>query len=243
MKDLYLILDTETANTIDDALCYDISCAVINQEGEVLTSLSFVVLEIFRYERDLMRSCYFSEKIPLYEKDIKDGVRLLRSIIDIRRSIFLLCHNFNIKAIIAHNAFFDYSALNNTLRYITKSQLRYFLPYDIEIWDTLKMARQVFSSSKEYKDFCNKYNFNNKFGKPKLTAEVLFRYLSNDINFIEKHTGDEDILIEKEIFKVCLKQNKNIEKKLFLSKEEKQKKEQKRLDKQFFEWYNNKRKE
>ena len=139
MAELYLIIDTETANDIDCPLCYDISFAVIDRNGRIYTKYSFVVQEIFRHERDLMLSCYFAGKLPQYEADIENGTRLLRSICDIREVLHKVAKNFNARAIMAHNALFDYRALNNTIRYITKSKTRYFLPYNLEIWDTLKM--------------------------------------------------------------------------------------------------------
>ena len=39
-----------------------------------------------------------------------------------------------------------------------------------------------------------------KTNQPKLTAEIIYRYITNDSDFIEQHTGLEDVLIEKEIF-------------------------------------------
>ena len=39
------------------------------------------------------------------------------------------------------------------------------------------------------------------------TAEILYRFLSGDENFIESHTGLEDCEIEKEILVYCLKKH------------------------------------
>ena len=231
MAELYLIIDTETANDIDCPLCYDISFAVIDRHGRIYTKYSFVVQEIFRHERDLMLSCYFADKLPQYEADIENGTRLLRSICDIREVLHKVAKNFNARAIMAHNALFDYRALNNTIRYITKSKMRYFLPYNLEIWDTLKMARQTFGTSAEYKKFCDEHSFLNKFNKPQLTAEVLYRYITNNVDFVEAHTGDEDIKIEKVIFSECIKVNPDIDKRLFKTKEEKERIEKEKAEK------------
>ena len=37
----------------------------------------------------------------------------------------------------------------------------------------------------------------------KLTAEILYRYISGKQDFVEAHTGLEDVQIEKEIFAEC----------------------------------------
>ena len=44
-----------------------------------------------------------------------------------------------------------------------------------------------------------------------MTAEVLYRYIKGNKDFIESHTGLEDVMIEKEIFVECLKRNSNVE--------------------------------
>lgn len=215
MNEHLMFVDTETANDIDNPLCYDISFTVIDSLGNTKASYSFVVAEIFCDEKELMKNCYFAEKIPIYKEALKDGTKTLKSIYNIRKIFRRVCREYNIKTVIAHNAIFDYNSLNTTLRYITKSKYRFFLPYGTEIWDTLKMARQIFYKDENYIKFCNENNYLTTYNKPKLTAEVLYKYISNDNNFIEEHIGNEDIKIETQIYKECIKINPNIEKKLF----------------------------
>ena len=52
-------------------------------------------------------------------------------------------------------------------------------------------------------------------GTPRATAEILYRYITQDVDFIEDHTGLEDVLIEKEIFVRCMKQHKKMRKGAF----------------------------
>lgn len=215
MNKKFILLDTETANDCDNPLCYDISFAVIDEKGKIYASYSFVVAEIFCDEKELMKSCYFAEKIPIYEEALRNGTKTLKTIYNIRKIFRRVCRDFNIDTMIAHNAIFDYKSLNTTLRYITKSKYRFFLPYGMEIWDTLKMSRQNFFNNDEYIDFCNKNNFLTKHKKPQLTAEVLYRYLTKNLTFIESHIGIEDIAIESLIFAECLKINPCVDKKLF----------------------------
>jgi hypothetical protein len=69
------------------------------------------------------------------------------------------------------------------------------------------MARAIFSKDEQYIAFCNEHQFLNKHNKPQLTAEVLYRYLTNNIDFVESHTGLEDVEIEMQIFLECKKRN------------------------------------
>ena len=90
------------------------------------------------------------------------------------------------------------------------------LPY-VEFYDTLKMARDVIAKKPTYIQFCIENGFMTKHRtpQPQLTAEVLYRFIMQDINFVESHTGLEDVEIETEILKYCMRQHKPMRKKLF----------------------------
>lgn len=214
-KNYYLTIDTETANGLDDALVYDIGGAIHDKKGKVYETFSFVIYEVFVGMKDLMQTAYYAEKIPNYEDDLRAGSRKMVRYNTAKKVIAELCKKYNVRAIIAHNARFDYRATNTTQRYLTCSKYRYFLPYGLPIYDTLKMARDTIGKQKTYIQWCknNGYMVNNN--RPRLTAEILYRYISGNNSFVEEHTGLEDVLIEKEIFAKCMRQHKKMEKRLF----------------------------
>ncbi len=222
----YLIgLDTETCNglLIDDkldlsqSLVYDIGWAVTDKRGNIYKVRSFVVREIFCGMADVMKTAYYADKIPKYWEDIKAGRRSLSNFSRIRKFLFDDIKHYGIENVFAHNASFDVQALNNTIRYLTKSRFRWFFPYKIVVWDTLKMARQTIAKQKGYQLYCAEHGYLTKHKKPRvrLTAEILYRYLSGDNGFSESHTGLEDVLIETEIMAHCFRQHKKMEKRLY----------------------------
>lgn len=222
----YLIgLDTETCNgiLIDDkldltqSLVYDIGWAITDKRGRIYKTRSFVVKEIFYGMADVMTSAYYADKIPQYKEDIKNGTRSLASFYRIRKTLLEDIELYGVRNIFAHNASFDVRALNNTIRYLTKSRFRWFFPWDVTIWDTLKMARQVIGTQKSYQIFCAEHGYltNHKKPRVRLTAEILYRYLTGDENFAESHTGLEDVLIETKILTHCIRQHKKMEKRLY----------------------------
>ena len=202
----FLVIDTETTNSIDDPFCYDVGFAVVNAAGEVFEVHSYVVADIF-LDNELMASAYFAEKIPQYWEDIKNGKRILRRFKTIKSILRDVIQQYGIRYVVAHNASFDYRSLNYTQRFLTSSKYRYFLPWGVEIWDTLKMARKALGANENYRNFCieNGYTYG-KEEKPQLrfTAEIIYRFLTGDVSFVEEHTGLEDVLIEKEILSYCL---------------------------------------
>lgn len=227
-KKYILMLDTETCNgivTLDEkldlsqSLVYDLGVAIVDKQGNVYDTRSFVIFETFVGMKDIMKSAYYSEKIPQYWEDIKNGKRNLVKWETARRNVIDLMKEYNCSTVCAHNAGFDYRAVNNTERYLTKSKYRYFFPYNIEWWDTLKMSRQIYGKQKGYKSYCEKNNYMTKHKTPRvrLTAEILHRYLSGVEDFEESHTGLEDTLIETQILVQCLKQHKKLEKKLWVN--------------------------
>ena len=197
------MLDTETTNSLDDPICYDVGFAVVDREGAIYETHSFVVAEVFLNE-ELMESAYFIEKVPQYWEDIKKGTRKLAKFNTIRKVLAETMKKYNTNIVIAHNARFDYRSTAKTQRYLTKSKYRYFLPYGTEVWDTLKMAREVLKNDVAYDNFCYDNNYVTKRGCKRFTAEILYRFFTGDNDFVESHTGLEDVTIEKVIFAECM---------------------------------------
>lgn len=216
-KNYYLTLDTETTNSITDALVYDIGGAIHDKKGNILEKFSFVISDIFFGEQELMQSAYYSEKIPRYYEQIAEGTRTVTTFFKARRHIINLMKKYDVTAVVAYNARFDVNSLNTTLRYLTKSKFRYFFPYGTIIYDSLKMTRDTIAKQKSYSDFCYRNGFLTKHKTPRLQvkAETVWRYMTNDVSFEESHTGLEDVLIEIQIFARCLRQHKPMRKLLW----------------------------
>ena len=200
----FIVLDTETANDIDCPLCYDMGWILTDRTGTVYESYSYVISDIF-LDNGLMSSAYYAEKIPQYQADLNNGSRKLARFLTVKKIFNECCKRNNVTKIFAHNARFDYKSLQTTLRYITTSKMRFFFPYGIEIWDTLKMSRTVFKDDENYGAFCYRNDFLTKRGCRKYTAEILYRFLTDDITFTEEHKGLDDVMIEKEIMSECFK--------------------------------------
>jgi hypothetical protein len=130
---------------------------------------------------------------------------------------------YRITEVVAHNARFDLNSLNATIRYATKSKVRYWFPYDTIIWDTMKMARSVMHKMPTYKKFCIENAFLTATGQLSTTAEDLYRFIIKDPSFKESHTGLEDSAIESQIMFYCYRQHKPMKKLLFENQQERPK--------------------
>lgn len=198
-----IVLDTETTNSLDDPLTYDIGWAVVNLETrQAVKTESYAVAEVF-LDKELMSCAYFAEKVPSYWDEIRNGDRKLARLFTIKKALKADCEAYGVSEIYAHNARFDYLSCTLTQRYFTSSKYRWFFPYGIEICDTLKMARQAFGKSSEYSEFCDRHNYKTQNGQNRFTAEILYRFLTGDNDFEEVHKGLDDVMIEKEILFAC----------------------------------------
>lgn len=198
-----LMIDTETTNSIDDPIVYDVGYCVFNLCGEVFEEGSLTNKDVIT-DLSLMQTAYYAEKLPDYWREIYLGKRELLTWDKIKWRIFDVCKRNNCHIVAAHNARFDNKSLNLTQRYITTSRWRYFLPWGVEWYDTLKMCRQVFKFDPNYKPWCKENGFiTPKTKQPQMTAEVVYRYITQELGFIEAHTALEDARIEKDIFIYC----------------------------------------
>ena len=211
-KQKFLIIDTETANSAENPLVYDIGFAVADNSGAIYETQSFLVRDIFELEKDLMSTAYYAEKIPLYLKKLQKKEIRLADLQLIQWIIKQTIEKYNIKAVCAYNASFDLNALNNTIRYITKSKRRYFFPYGTEINCIWHMACQVLYTQKRFYNFVLENGFLSPKGNILTSAEIGFRYLQKDIDFTEEHTGLADVLIETAIMAKCYAQHKHMKK-------------------------------
>lgn len=213
----YLItLDVETTNNQigvknapNDGLVYDIGFTIHDKQGNVYATRSFAIKEII-LDKELMDTAYYRQKLPIYWERIKQGKMELTTIWNARKRIHKAMEMFNIKEVYAYNASFDYTTLNNTVRFCSSSACRWFFPYGTEICDIWHIACQVLGTQKTFQW----ENVRNANGNLITNAERMFAYLSQDLDFEEEHTGLADAKVETQILARCFKSHKKINKKI-----------------------------
>ena len=209
-KEMYLVIDTETCNTVEQPLPYDIGFAICDRMGNIAEERSYVVAETFLDMKDTMKSAYFAEKIPQYWEDIKNGTRKIKSIYKIRREVKDLMNKYNVKKVGAYNMGFDKRALNNVMRYATKSFCRWFFPFGTEFFCIWHLATQTLLQQKTFFKMAEKNNWFSEKGNLLTNAEVTYNYIKKMSDFKEEHKGLEDVRIEIEIMAHCFRQHKKM---------------------------------
>lgn len=209
-KEMLMVLDTETTNTIEQPLPYDIGWAICDRQGNIYAERSFVVAEVFLDMKDLMQSAYYAEKIPNYWEDIKRGNRQIKPMWSIRRQMIDDLKTYKIKKVGAYNMAFDKRALNNLIRYISKSWKRWWFPFGVEFFCIWNMACQVLMNRTTYINFAERNGYISEKDNILTNAEKCYQYVKNKIDFEESHTGLEDVKIEVEIMAECYRTHKKL---------------------------------
>jgi hypothetical protein len=213
-KNYIMVLDVETTNNNmekgakNDGLVYDIGFAITDKKGNIYAKRSFAITEIFDWT-ELMNTAYYKSKLPKYYQRLAEGKMEKVTIWQARKRIHKAMEIFNIKEVYAYNANFDYTTLNNTVRYLSGSACRWFFPYGTQICDIWHIACQVLGIQKTFQ-WENIRNANNNLIT---NAERMFGYCEQ-IDFEEEHTGLADAIVESQILARCFKSHKKIDKKI-----------------------------
>ena len=213
-KKYLMVLDVETANTNtlsqhNDGLVYDLGFTIIDKKGNIYVKRSFAISEIFDWS-ELMSTAYYFKKLPLYYEKLAKKQMEKITIWEARKRIKKAIELFNITEVWAYNASFDYTTLNNTVRLLSGSACKWFLPYGVKVCDIWSVACQVLGLQKTFQW----ENVRNANGNLITNAERMFSYLAQDFNFKEEHTGLADALVESQILARCLASHKKINKKI-----------------------------
>lgn len=204
---IVLVLDTETANTIEQPMPYDFGWGIVDTTtGEILCEKSFVCAEIF-LDKEMMNSAYFAEKVPSYWEDIKNHKRTLKGFWNIRKEMLSDMKHFKVEKVGAYNMGFDKRASINDSRFITGSFLKWFFPYGTEFFCIWHMACTSILNTEDYVRFAYKNNLVSEKGNIYTNAECAYKYITNNLNFTESHTGLEDVKIEIQIMMECIRKN------------------------------------
>lgn len=210
-----IMLDVETApvkiDNKETQIIFDIGFCVFDKRGNIYEKFSFVIEEIF-LDIDTMRKAVYYNKYPLYLKGLRNGKFVEVPWGYAMKALAECIAFYNINEILAYNLTFDKNAIINTNKYLRPN--RPFKLFDNKELNCLwGMFVETVGQQKSYQRFCEKHNLITDSGKfLSSRAETAYAYMVNDPTFVEEHTGLSDVLIEIEIYKRVIRQNKKMTK-------------------------------
>lgn len=205
-KKYYMVLDTETVSTA--RIPFDIAYTIIDRKGNVVEKKRFLVADLFNTpmgQHLLVHDDFSKNKISRYLSMINNGVSPTY-FSTIREEIRSTVKRYNC-IVCAYNAQFDYECLTN---FAQSLGFKNFFKSSTIIWDLWNVAVSLLVNSRNYVKFCLENGFYNEKGNLKTSAEVVYRYITKNTDFVEKHTALEDTEIEAEILATCLKRHQKL---------------------------------
>lgn len=194
-----VIFDTETTS-LDKPFCYNIGMVGYNTEtDEILFEREWVIEQVW-YNLSLFASSYYAEKRPIYVNSMRGKTARL---IKFGRATSQMRHLFkqhNIEYAYAYNSNFDGRVFEFNCDWY-----KCINPFDVlPILDIRGNVHKVIAFSTMFQDWSDKHEAYTEAGHYSTTAENVYRYITEDIDFIEDHTALSDSQIELEILKYCV---------------------------------------
>lgn len=214
-KNYYLVLDVETAGSIEKPLIYDIGFAIADKKGNIYEERSFIISEIFD-NVPLMETSHYATKYHQYKIDIAEGKRIKVPFLEMRKQMFELMRKYKVKTIAAYNLNFDIRALKVTTQILYGKDKKFLTSEfkDIQLLCIWSFACQVLYTQSTFWRIAEREGWETPAGNLKTSAEVGFRYIEGQYDFIESHTGIEDVRIECQILAKCFAQHKKYSKEI-----------------------------
>jgi hypothetical protein len=194
-----IVLDTETIS-LEKPFVYDLGYVIVNDNGDIIAKKSYVISQVWN-NQELFATAYYANKKPLYYARLKSGYSKKVGWGHAMRYLANDIKKYGITEIYAYNSKFDSRALNFMCAwYKVVNGLG-----GIEIQDIMNFIKPI-TKSQDFVNFCesNGYMTNHKTPQPQKKAETLYRYLTNNVDYEEEHTGLEDSLIELQILMTAL---------------------------------------
>ena len=205
-----MVLDTETCNSLERPLVYDLGLTVLNSDGSIRYEYRAIVDEIYNGMPELMRSAHYARKLPAYEQAITDGTLQVKPLSIIRKDLYDIVKTYHVTDVWAFNAYFDRKALRNTVLTLSNGLQAHMLPYGIVWRDLWAFACETALQSRNFYRYVIANDAYTPKGWPRTDAEVTYRYLSGDNSFNEDHTALSDARIESWILSKLLKRKGRI---------------------------------
>ena len=210
-KAKFIVLDVEGFNSM---IPYNIGYIIADKHGNIYKKRSFVFIG------QLLDSLDKSEEInQAIEMTNKNAREILNDFLLPKRKrkyrettfnafieFFLKdIQDYKIKKIYAYNVAFDKKCLENLFKNKFDA-----LKNQVEFIDIIPIILHTKLLTEKYCRFCIKNNFLTEKGNIQTKAEIVYKYLKNDLEFEEEHTGLADVLIEYDILLIAFKTKKKI---------------------------------
>ena len=193
-----VVFDTETTS-LEKPFCYNVGYIIADLDGNVFCKKDFVVEQVW-HNPMLFTTAYYADKRELYVSRMKGKKATMEKFGYIMQEMIRDFKAYNVELAFAYNSPFDKSVFEFNCEWFKCNN-----PFDnIEIRDIMNFVHTFIAFREEYQAFCETNELFTESGNYSTSAETLFRYIAQNLEFEEEHTALADSLIEFEILRTCV---------------------------------------
>lgn len=193
-----VVFDTETVS-LEKPFCYNIGYTILNLDnGETLVKRDYVVEQVW-HNPMLFITAYYADKRDIYVAAMRSRKTIMAKYGYICQAMIRDFAKYEVVGAYAFNSPFDDKVFAYNSDWFKCNN-----PFDnLPIFDIRGYVHQ-FMIDDNFKKFCEDNGYFTDSGNYSTTAEVMYRYLTGNTDFIEEHTALSDSEIEAEILFDCI---------------------------------------
>lgn len=198
------IFDTETTS-VEKPFCYNIGYVIYDLDNGIpLLKKNFVCEQVW-HNPMLFTTAYYADKRDFYISEMRKRTAIMNKYGYICQEMIRDFKNFEISMAFAYNSSFDERVFSFNCDWFKCNN-----PFDnVEVKDIRGFAHR-FLVDDEFKVFCEQNQYFSESGNYSSTAEVMYRYITKNIDFVEAHTALDDSEIESEILLACIEKGADV---------------------------------
>jgi len=185
-----MIFDTETTS-LEKPFCYNIGYVIVDADSFcTLVERNFVCEQVW-HNPMLFSTAYYANKREFYVKGMRQHKIKMDKYGYICQQMIRDIKSFEVTSAYAYNSPFDEKVFNFNCDWFKCNN-----PFDnIPIYDIRGYAHH-FICNDDFKMWCEEYEAFSESGNYSTTAENIYRYITDENDFIEEHTALADSQIE-----------------------------------------------
>ena len=194
-----VVFDTETTN-LEKPFCYNIGYCIYNTDSKEIEVKHDFVIEQIWHNLPLFSTAYYAEKRQIYINRMKGKTCVLEKFGYVTQTMCREFKEYNVQIAFAFNSPFDTKVFDFNCDWF-----KCINPFDnIPIVDIRGFVHKSIAFTEEFQQFCDNNGLFTDSGNYSTTAEDIYKYITNNCDFIEEHTALADSLIELEILCYCI---------------------------------------
>ena len=209
-KEKFIVLDVEGMSGL---MPYNVGYIIADRYEKIYKERSFALPENIYI--NIVRSANLNQAVEMTAGNVTDILQDFKNPFfkrkyrcvgneELKKRLIRDIKKYNIKKVYAYNVAFDKASLRNLFG-------DDFEKLVVEFIDIIPIILRTKLLTKKYCQFCIDNGYVTEKGNIMTKAEIVYRYLFNDLTFIEEHTGLADVKIEYQILLKAFQTHKKID--------------------------------